>query len=177
MLLDLPVVLGWMVSGIKAMVHPETRHKFRVVSPRGEGHAAEPHPAAAAQAGRPGAAPPRPQAARQGQQGQAPQPEEHIGQQQQQLAPPAQPPGQAGQASEALRAAPAGGLVQGGTREQPPPLPQLQTQQRGKPGQQPAAVQLHASASCHQAAGDLPLQPELAQQAGAGQAAWSSGTA
>ncbi|KAI3429848.1 hypothetical protein D9Q98_010160 [Chlorella vulgaris] len=30
-LLELPVMLGWMVKGVKKLVHPETRHKFRVV--------------------------------------------------------------------------------------------------------------------------------------------------
>jgi hypothetical protein len=29
-LLDLPVVLSWMVQGIKKLVHPDTRGKLRV---------------------------------------------------------------------------------------------------------------------------------------------------
>ena len=29
--LDLPGMLGWIVKGIKGVVHPDTRHKFRVV--------------------------------------------------------------------------------------------------------------------------------------------------
>jgi hypothetical protein len=48
-LLDLPVVLGWMVKGVKQLVHPDTRHKFRVVQ--------HPHQQALLQ---PQAAPPQP---------------------------------------------------------------------------------------------------------------------